>query len=106
VCQTFELYRSTSTARAFGWMDERLELEELRGERQRGKELKRARQLRRCMIEIGIEIARNVYMHSSSALLLKEAYSCMYTDTRLNTYVAVCICANTLDRAKTSSACM
>jgi hypothetical protein len=30
------------------------------------------------MIEIEIEIARNVYMHNPSALSLKEAYYCMY----------------------------
>jgi hypothetical protein len=37
-----------------------------------------ARQLRRCMIEIEIEIARNVYMHNPSASSSKEAYYCMY----------------------------
>jgi hypothetical protein len=81
MCQTFELYRLTSTARAFtfafGWKTRTRKSKKIAGERQRGSDFE-ARQLRQCMIAIEIEIARNVHMHNPSALLLKEAYCCMY----------------------------
>jgi hypothetical protein len=57
-----------------------------------------ARQLRWCMIEIEIEIARNVYMQNPSALLLREAYYCMYR--LLIEHVHGCVFANLLDQSQ------